>query len=737
VAYPIRPPELVVDPNQSATIPFRPAAAGLVNVIVTAVGLQLATDGGGTDGGGGKSGQPPAQSHFASFTTALRLDILKPGAAMPAASTTGFLNITGPEQQNRLVVFVTAMAAAADLSADWTAKITNTAAGNAQAKYQLATARCNATVRYQVTPGNLGKIDHIVVLMLENRSFDHMLGYLGLEGGRADVDGLKGTEVNFDSAGNPHPVFHRLAPLPGQSTTSFLNDPGHGWGDVADQLGPDAAHATADQPLDSNAGFVRNFELQLSKDANDPNLPPLTHQVHDSGQIAGGDSRTISFRPAQPGRVSVGSVASSPPKRSDSGLLGSITLHRPGSTAPVATASAEIGGDTISLSHQATAAELANPGNWTCEVFNGTDAALTFATGISYVQQVHNTSNFEKPAAVMGYYNKSQLPAYDLLANSFAICDRWYASLPTDTWPNRLYALTGGSGGMTDTPSDASVEQDPPGYTLKTIFEVLQEHQVDDWQIFFSDLPFALIFKNLVQDAAYTSRMRSVADLYERAKTGDLPSFSWVDPNFTDVPDDKSAASDDHPPGDISRGQRLVSQLYDALSKSPAWPKTLLIITYDEHGGFFDHVLPPGHRTAVTNVPPVAARPAAAGPGVVGTAEPTAPPDDNPQLRVYGLRVPSFVVSPWVVPKSVSKLVYDHTSLLSTVLHRFCADANGNVPSMGKRTDAAQHIAPMLSAATPALNPPQVPGVQATAVNGAVLDRNTFGNVLHKSVFRF
>src|SRR6185437_1617321 len=98
----------------------------------------------------------------------------------------------------------------------------------------------------------------------------------------------------------------------------------------------------------------------------------------------------------------------------------------------------------------------------------------------------------ERPAGVMGYYNAAQLPVYDLFAKHFAVCDQWYASLPTDTWPNRLYAMTGGSGGMTDTPSTTDVEHNPPGYGFKTIFEVLQEQHVE-WNIFFSDLPFALV----------------------------------------------------------------------------------------------------------------------------------------------------------------------------------------------------------------------------------------------------
>ena len=370
----------------------------------------------------------------------------------------------------------------------------------------------------------------------------------------------------------------------------------------------------------------------------------------------------------------------------------------------------------------------------------------------------------------MSYYTAAQLPVYDFLAKSFAICDRWYSSLPTDTWPNRLYAITGGSGGLDTTPTDASVEQDPPGYSLQTIFEVLQERQVD-WNVFFSDLPFALIFTRLAQDATYTARMRSIDELVQRAETGDLPSFCWVDPNFQDVPDDPNGASDDHPPGDVCRGQNLIGRIYTALNRSPAWAKTLLIITYDEHGGFYDHVRPPADISigpaepaaavhpvapaealthppieAIEPTPPVT-HPAAAAemPPLAGTGTPLhighlgdGPPDDDSRFRRYGLRVPTFVVSPWVEPGSVSKQVYDHTSLLSTILHRFCLQSDGSVPSMGQRADHALDLDSMVSVDTPNLSPQKGPDARnCQAVQGNVVDRNTFGEVLRKTLFRY
>ena len=126
------------------------------------------------------------------------------------------------------------------------------------------------------------------------------------------------------------------------------------------------------------------------------------------------------------------------------------------------------------------------------------------------------------------------------------------------------------------------------------------------------------------------------------AKDGKLPAVSWIDPNFVDVSFiGPSGSNDDHPPSDIKAGQELVLKVYSALVKSPNWKKTMLVITYDEHGGFYDHVLP---------------HPAQ---------------DDKPAFRTYGVRVPSIVVSPYTARASVSSVVYDHTSIIKTILHAF------------------------------------------------------------------
>jgi phospholipase C len=577
---------------------------------------------------------------------------------------------------------------------NWVAKITNTGE---------VSVTCDVTVRYQTVEGNLGKIDHVVVLMMENRSFDHMLGYLTLEKNRSDVDGLTGSESNMDDNHVAHAVHHR-------TDTYFRNDPGHGWVDVRDQL------AFPSLSTGGNLGFVHNFAKVLAADA--AKLPPQMAVVEDQGQIVGGDSRGIAFRPDQPGPIMIVSTVDRTISRSESGKLGSVTLLRSGGKPPLTQITA-IGAASMGLQYTATIDDLASPGDWTCSITNGTETTASFRTTVTYVRAQHDLSLQEPASAVMSYYNGEQLPAYDLLAREYAICDRWFSSLPTDTWPNRLYSLTGGSDGIVTTPSTSDVAQNPPAYSRKTIFETLHERGLD-WKVFFQDIPFALVFKKFAQDAQYTRRLRTLsngdgADFQHAVETGDLPALSWIDPNFSDLRESAAAASDDHPPGDVLNGQQLVSRIYTALANSPAWTRTLFIITYDEHGGFYDHVPPPGLSESDEI------------PGQGG------PPDDNPRLRRYGVRVPAFVISPWVPRGSVSHDIFDHTALLATVLRRFCPDAAG---SMGERVAGALDVGGLLSLNAPRVETLQIPEIPAPS-SGVVPTRtpNSFGEVLRRTVF--
>jgi phospholipase C len=174
---------------------------------------------------------------------------------------------------------------------------------------------------------------------------------------------------------------------------------------------------------------------------------------------------------------------------------------------------------------------------------------------------------------------------------------------------------------------------------------------------------------------------------------------TYIEPDLTDVP----PGGDDHPPADIAAGQAFLKRVYDALASGPAnqWQKTLLIVTYDEHGGFFDHV----HPQSRPLFDPQAPDPPGFAP--LGVDPETLRPIDH-----YGFRVPAFVVSPWVPKASVGKSEYDHTSILKTIMARFLG---ADPPDMGLRVLLAKDVGPLLSLDRPRVVPrPPVVDFHAT-----------------------
>jgi phospholipase C len=143
-----------------------------------------------------------------------------------------------------------------------------------------------------------------------------------------------------------------------------------------------------------------------------------------------------------------------------------------------------------------------------------------------------------------------------------------------------------------------------------------------------------------------------------------LRDVSWIDPNFIDLSIHDPNSNDDHPPSDVKAGQSLVLELYEALASSPAWEDTVLVIVYDEHGGFYDHVAPP----AV---------------------------DDASGYSTLGVRVPALVVGPRV-RKFVCHETLEHTSLIGTILRRFAANPEHALQSMPERVQKAPHLGMLL-----------------------------------------
>ncbi|MBI3249633.1 MAG: hypothetical protein HYZ50_24290 [Deltaproteobacteria bacterium] len=374
------------------------------------------------------------------------------------------------------------------------------------------------------------KIDHIIVLMLENRSFDHMLGYLRLNG-RQDVDGLQPHFANTHN-GRSYPIRHL-----------DIND-------AADR-DPDPCHegeCVDRQMSNNNGGFVADYV------------------AHHSGD----------------------------------------------------------------------------------------------------------------PSYVMGFYDHKDLPIYDYLARNVCICDRWFSSVPGTTWPNRLYAVTGGAQGSKN-------NEILPLYHRPSFVRYLPDDR-KVWRWYSHDLATLRII-----DPAYRSwhfehfyhfdptripryrmeTMQGAPTFLSHVASGDLAAVSWIDPDFTGALGDTTKANDDHPPCDVRAGQNLVRMVCDAVINGPKWERTLLIIVYDEHGGFYDHVPPP---------------PA---------------PDDDPRFTRYGVRVPVFLVSPWVIPGQVSHVLFDHTSIIKTILLRFGQNSFSAIMNMGARVANANHLGSALIAPFP------------------------------------
>lgn len=328
------------------------------------------------------------------------------------------------------------------------------------------------------TPGDDGPaIDTIVLVMMENRTFDHYFGSLTLDEGRDDVDGLTAEMTNPDADGVEVPPFHL--------TYDCLEDPPHGW---------TASHDQHDGG--TNRGFVRR---------------------HDGGR---------------------GAVAEE----------------------------------------------------------------------------------------VMGYYRRADLPVLYALADGHALCDRWFSSVMSSTWPNRFYAMCGTSDGMQT--NDFSRVPFP----ARSLFDALDEAGVS-WGSYASDLPFTSLLESV--GGVTSERIRPVEQFFQDAEAGRLPSVVVVEPSY--------AANDDHPPHAISLGQLFLGTVYEALARSPQWERCLVVVTYDEHGGFYDHVPPP------------------------------TVPDDHATTGFdqLGFRVPTVVCGPYVKQGEVVHTDFDHTSWLKHLCTHF------------------------------------------------------------------
>ncbi len=373
------------------------------------------------------------------------------------------------------------------------------------------------------------RIEHVIVLMLENRSFDHMLGYLYPDKTPAQFDGLQGSAQPRSNPRDPND--------PGVGSVPVT--PGTPWVTT-----PDGAHEFADATL----------------------------------QLYGADDGNYSGTPTMNGFVAARRRA-----------------------------------------QEKAAEEKRRLAEWQ--------------------RDAPGPPSFEPPADVSGTdvmtcFEAGSLPSLHTLAREFAVCDHWFASLPGPTWPNRFFIHSASSDGRV---SMGAADLMHP-YRMDTIFNRL-EAQGESWSIYYHDIPQSIMLRKLRD---HPDNFKLIYDFKTDVDSGTLPSYSFIEPRYFDYLWKK--ANDQHPPHDVRHGDVLIGRIYETLrSNDEVWKKSMLVIVYDEHGGFYDHVEPP------------VAKP----PG--GTVFPQF------GFTRYGMRVPAVIVSPYVVKGDVIHDVFDHSSIPATL----------------------------------------------------------------------
>jgi phospholipase C len=311
----------------------------------------------------------------------------------------------------------------------------------------------------------------------------------------------------------------------------------------------------------------------------------------------------------------------------------------------------------------------------------------------------------------MAFFDQTDLPFYYELAEQFALGDRYFASVPGPTFPNRAYLMAGTSFGHLTTNDEL-----PPmgGYkpVNGTIFDLLDAHGVT-WADYYQNLPQGFSFRPFFgasRDPHFQPLSRFMKQAAGARTLPPLPQVVFVDPNFGPTvlfPRE----NDEHPPTDIQRGQAFVSRVLNALRRGPHWRDTIVLLTYDEHGGFHDHVAPPrapqGEARTPDGIAPgqcadLSNPPASLLPGGVRhcatnllsrtdtsvadaealcpalSADPTGPyPDECPAFDQLGVRVPLLAISPFAKPHYVSHAVADHASILALIERRFLSAPGG------------------------------------------------------------
>jgi phospholipase C len=306
------------------------------------------------------------------------------------------------------------------------------------------------------------------------------------------------------------------------------------------------------------------------------------------------------------------------------------------------------------------------------QTWNATHEQIDGGAMDGFVRSVEN----DEP---MGYWTEDVLPFAYSFARTFTLANRWFCSAPCQTYPNRRFLMAGTAYGDIATDNESLSDAPPPN---GTIFDRLSSYGIS-WRNYFTDIPQTAIIPSIIEK--YPSNLASIAQFQLDCATGSLPSVSFVDPEFgvlTDIGEPLSqipgieaitgkldtTGGDEESEQDMSYGEYWAYNVVKAVLQSPAWPRTLLIYMYDEHGGYYDHVAPPAAIAPDAIPPRLQAGDAQGG------------------YDLYGPRVPGIVASPYSKPNGVTNALHDHTSVLATI------EAKWNLPALTYRDANANTV---------------------------------------------
>jgi phospholipase C len=295
----------------------------------------------------------------------------------------------------------------------------------------------------------------------------------------------------------------------------------------------------------------------------------------------------------------------------------------------------------------------------------------------SYFNQQQDVAHSQK---IMYYFAQNQLPVLTKLALEFAVFDRWFASIPGPTICNRAFAHYGTSFGRVD--MDLLYVNEPFQSIYSRLINANPKHTA---KLYYYDTTSSTMeITNLLQNQPelFGSYQQFLSD----CSGGNLPDYSFVEPNYSDHDGDagEEVASDQHPDHNIQAGELFIASVYNAIKSSPLWPNTVLLVVYDEHGGIYDHVVPPActpdQFTATASD--------------TGTGMPFA-------FDRLGVRVPAILISPWIPAGTVVNRVFDHASIPGTITKFFLGNYSPRSP---RETSADVFIEPNVGTVDPTRN---------------------------------